>query len=89
MLFPKGKEIFSEISHVQFLQAIEGGGREWELETALFRHVLRSNIRQDRGRGTFPYKASSLKAKRNMKIGPAHQGKTVNAVVEYTCAWDI
>lgn len=24
-----------------------------------------------------------------MKIGPAHQGKTVNVVVEYTCEWNI
>ena len=38
----------------------------------------------------FFYEASTLKARRrNLKIGPAHQGKTVNVVVEYTCEWNI
>lgn len=38
----------------------------------------------------FFYEASSLKARRrNLKIGPVHQGKTVNVVVEYTCERNI
>lgn len=67
---------------------MEGGGREWKLEIVLVRNVLRNNIRWGAGREDFSYKANFLKE--TWKLEPAHQGKSVNAVVEeYTCEWNI